>query len=347
MTVTVTRCTTNALIQTLSNSQYQHWGYSEGGAMDEYAFMWANRLLNNAIDSAALEITLGQLQLYFERDCYIAITGADCAAYKSSASQSGTQTVGNWQVSAMSAGETLTLKMPKQGLRTYIAFASGIRRVITASISAQSTSTSSAKVNRDNTGNKDTRATDIDDLPSPMIENSLASHVINRQPLVPNCKLIINQPSQTVVKRCVNRQYISNYQQVTDHDQTIDYVPSTLAKQQGKDFGLTFGQQVYVIDSASNRMGYRLRGQALTINHQQRLSTPTSLGAIQLPADGQPIVLLKDRQTIGGYPVLGCVTRQSTWQLAQMRPGQAVRFQAVTAAHACEQLNQLYQFFFS
>jgi allophanate hydrolase subunit 2 len=56
------------------------------------------------------------------------------------------------------------------------------------------------------------------------------------------------------------------------------------------------------------------------------LSEGIALGAIQIPKDGQPIILLNDRQTIGGYPKLGCVARIDLPRLAQAKPGQQVTF---------------------
>jgi allophanate hydrolase subunit 2 len=57
-------------------------------------------------------------------------------------------------------------------------------------------------------------------------------------------------------------------------------------------------------------------------------------GAVQIPADGQPIVLMNDRQTIGGYPKIGSVIGIDTARLAQLSPGANVRFEAVSIEQA-------------
>ena len=57
-------------------------------------------------------------------------------------------------------------------------------------------------------------------------------------------------------------------------------------------------------------------------------------GAIQIPADGQPIVLLNDRQTIGGYPKIGSVIPLDTAKLAQLSPGSSIKFEAISAEYA-------------
>jgi allophanate hydrolase subunit 2 len=64
------------------------------------------------------------------------------------------------------------------------------------------------------------------------------------------------------------------------------------------------------------------------------LSEGICLGAIQVPADGQPIVLLNDRQTIGGYPKLGSVLSLDIGKLAQLLPGGTVRFEAISIEQA-------------
>ncbi|WP_045857869.1 5-oxoprolinase subunit C family protein [Teredinibacter purpureus] len=82
----------------------------------------------------------------------------------------------------------------------------------------------------------------------------------------------------------------------------------------------------YTVHPNSNRMGYRLAGKTIEWGHKGILSEGIAFGSVQIPPNGQPIVLLNDRQTIGGYPKVGCVHTADCYQLAQRRPGQAVRF---------------------
>jgi len=62
----------------------------------------------------------------------------------------------------------------------------------------------------------------------------------------------------------------------------------------------------------------------------ERLSEGIAYGAVQVPPDGQPIVLLNDRQTIGGYPKLGTVLSLDCWKLAQCVPGATVCFEVIS-----------------
>lgn len=77
----------------------------------------------------------------------------------------------------------------------------------------------------------------------------------------------------------------------------------------------------WTLDTRADRMGIRLLGPALVYQGAPMISEGIPLGAIQVPPDGQPIVLLNDRQTIGGYPRLGALTPLALARLAQCLPG--------------------------
>jgi len=102
---------------------------------------------------------------------------------------------------------------------------------------------------------------------------------------------------------------------------------------------------VWSIDSRADRMGIRLLGAALQYQGQPMISEGIPLGAVQVPPDGQPIVLLNDRQTIGGYPRLGALTPLALARLAQCLPGAKVRLRPVVQemAHR-EQVEYLQRF---
>jgi antagonist of KipI len=103
-----------------------------------------------------------------------------------------------------------------------------------------------------------------------------------------------------------------------------------------------FGAERFRISPRSNRVGYRLEGPALPAETAGlQLSEPVAPGTIQLPPDGQPIVLMADRQTTGGYPRLGHIIRVDVPKLAQLWLGDAVSFQAVTLDEAREALREL------
>lgn len=95
-----------------------------------------------------------------------------------------------------------------------------------------------------------------------------------------------------------------------------------------------FFSSEYQLTERSDRMGYRLEGEAIKSDISGMLSEGICHGAIQIPADGQPIVLLNDRQTIGGYPKIGAVIPLDTAKLAQLSPGSTIRFEAISPEHA-------------
>jgi biotin-dependent carboxylase-like uncharacterized protein len=89
-----------------------------------------------------------------------------------------------------------------------------------------------------------------------------------------------------------------------------------------------FSGEFFVTDRA-DRMGYRLDGPTIACDIEGILSEGICHGAIQVPADGQPIVLLNDRQTIGGYPKIGAALSTDTGRLSQLTPGATVHFEPV------------------
>ena len=108
----------------------------------------------------------------------------------------------------------------------------------------------------------------------------------------------------------------------------IRYVPSASAGKAPLD------GQAWTTDARSNRQGVRFQGAALDIARREEISAPVAPGTVQLPPDGQPIVLLADAQTVGGYPRLGHVISADLPRLAQLRPSDTVRFQACDAGTA-------------
>lgn len=90
----------------------------------------------------------------------------------------------------------------------------------------------------------------------------------------------------------------------------------------------------WTVDQRADRMGIRLNGPVLQCQLGSMISEGIPLGAVQVPPDGQPIILLNDRQTIGGYPRLGALTPQALARLAQCLPGQTLRLAPVTQESA-------------
>lgn len=112
---------------------------------------------------------------------------------------------------------------------------------------------------------------------------------------------------------------------------TVRVVPGA----QAAEFGRAWLEQEFKVSPQSDRMGLRLGGTALArTGGSELLSSPVAPGTVQVPPDGQPIVLMADAQTIGGYPRLAHVIGVDLPLLAQLRPGDRVRFQPVPLEEA-------------
>jgi len=96
----------------------------------------------------------------------------------------------------------------------------------------------------------------------------------------------------------------------------------------------TFFKATYTYKGEGDRMGYRLSGEKVTPSRSGILSEAICYGAIQVPSHGEPIVLLKERQTIGGYPKIGSVIGVDCFKLAQLQAGSEVRFEAINLEEA-------------
>lgn len=103
---------------------------------------------------------------------------------------------------------------------------------------------------------------------------------------------------------------------------------------------------MYTVTPEIDRMGYRLKGKSIEFAEQSFVSEGIALGAIQIPANGQPIILMRDRQTIGGYPKMGCVCNRDLNTLAPATPGTQIRFFEQDLYEAEAELHQEQHYFF-
>lgn len=115
------------------------------------------------------------------------------------------------------------------------------------------------------------------------------------------------------------------------HPATVRILPGA----QHSEFPATWTDHDYTVDPHSDRMGLRLQGPDLKQKHNRELRSAAVVpGTIQVPRSGQPIILLADAQTIGGYPVAGHVIRADLPVVAQLPPGAHVRFARVAPDEA-------------
>lgn len=280
------------LVQDLGRYGYQHLGVTTGGPMDEFAFRWANALLDNHANAAQLEITFGMLTLEAQAPTSIALTGADLAATLND------KAILPWQTYALKKGDVLAFNQPNLGLRAYLAVKGGLQ--IAPVLGSVST------VMRESLGGLTGKGDKI-----------------QKGDVIP---FIASSEHQ---QRITPRLAIPNYEQ-QNIPMVMSYQFNTLS---GLDRARLFSN-TYTVTAASDRMGYRLSGEAINGDKKGIISEGIAYGSIQMPNDGQPIVLLRDRQTIGGYPKMGCVTSFGGGLLAQKKPGDIINFQCFSLSQA-------------
>ncbi|MFK5880816.1 MAG: biotin-dependent carboxyltransferase family protein [Sulfurospirillum sp.] len=106
-----------------------------------------------------------------------------------------------------------------------------------------------------------------------------------------------------------------------------------------------FFSQTYIISSQNNRMGYKLNAEPVNCQIEGIVSEGISFGAIQVPKDGQPIILLKERQTIGGYPKIGSVLPIDCFKLSQMKAGGRIKFEPINIEASQKKMQLFYKIF--
>ncbi len=108
-----------------------------------------------------------------------------------------------------------------------------------------------------------------------------------------------------------------------------------------------FWSNAWQLTNNSNRMGARLAGEILSLTKPQELNSHAVMpGVVQVPPSGQPIVLLADAQTTGGYPKMATVIEADLWKVAQTRPGSTVRFIHVSPGQADDANYEWQQYFY-
>lgn len=106
-----------------------------------------------------------------------------------------------------------------------------------------------------------------------------------------------------------------------------------------------FFQNDYTVTNDFNRMACKLNGEKISSNINGIISEGIGFGTIQIPSDGQPIILLKERQTIGGYPRIGAVFSLDCFKLAQAKANSKIKFEEISINEAQEKLKDFYKYF--
>ncbi|NLE77440.1 MAG: biotin-dependent carboxyltransferase [Chloroflexi bacterium] len=282
-------------VQDMGRYGYQKYGVPVAGAMDPFALQAANALVGNPLGAAALEITLVGPTLRAQEACTIAVAGGDLTPLLDG------QPVPMWKAVAVPKGGAITFGGRRSGFRAYLAVAGGL--AVPLVLGSRSTFL------RGGFGGLEGRALKAGD----------------RLPVGPTRAPVDGGRAMPVGDRPPYGDDVTVRVVLGPQDSYFTH--------EGLD---RFLGSVYMVSPASDRMGYRLQGPEVT--HRERtqiISDGLPLGAVQVPPDRQPIVMMADHQTTGGYPKIGTVIAADIPLLAQCMPGLSqVCFAAVTLAEA-------------
>lgn len=295
------------LIQDLGRTGVGHIGLSSGGPADLHAFCWANRLVGNSTQSAALEITMGGLVLEAINDVVVAIAGADMQATLDG------HAIGNWRSFCVAKGQKLKFGFARKGLRSYLAIHSGLK--------VHEQFGSGATVVRNQMGG-------LPDNPGCALEKMSLLEVHKES----SAKL---EPVWTA------RRFIAEYPDVIE----VPLIEGAQREQFTDQQMAKLYQSEFVVSDKLDRMGIRLEGEAIIPPIAGIISEGIAPGAVQIPPNGQPIILINDRQTLGGYPKIGCVSKMGLMAIGQCKPGTKVRFIPSELSDELERFKSFAKFF--
>lgn len=293
-----------ATIQDSGRVGWRKFGVPTSGAMDTFAFRAANMLVGNDLNCAAIEIGLGDIALRALHDCVISVTGV---GFGLSIYIWGFPL---WSSYYVRGGWTIRLDKLDSGMWAYIAIAGGVQ---TPPILG-----SSSTYLRGPFGGLDGRQLQVGDV--------LRSGTLSRS---------LNELAARTLPEDARPLYSDT--------PIVDVVMGPQEKYFTDEGIETFLSSEYTVSTTSDRMGYRLEGASLTHrNKTELISEGMTMGAIQVPSNGQPIVMMADSPTTGGYPKIGTVASADLPLLAQCVPGKSkIRFQKLTVAKAQKKYREL------
>ncbi|EKQ51665.1 MULTISPECIES: biotin-dependent carboxyltransferase family protein [unclassified Clostridium] len=309
MSITVLNPGLLTTIQDLGRIGYQKYGVIVSGAMDTYSMRLSNIIIGNNENEGVLEITMVGPSLELQKGMLFSITGADISP-----------TINNKPVPM---GRPVYLKNDcilkfgpcKIGCRSYLAIAGGFD--IPLVMGSKSTYL------RAGLGGIEGRALKRDDVLNIGTKNKLSHKIIDKMKEIKSDEDFI-----------ATRWYVQGYK--GSSNSTIIRVFEDRQYKEISHEGITkFFSEEFSISSKSDRMGYRLEGAKIELKEKlEMISEEVSVGTIQVPPDGNPIILLADRQTAGGYPKIAHVASVDIQKIAQLKPNEKITFNKITLKDA-------------
>lgn len=310
MALSVLRAGVLTTVQDIGRRGYQRYGVSVCGAMDLWSLRVANAMVGNASGAAGVEMTLDGPAFDLDEDTLIAVSGADFAPRVGDAPLPMHRPV--W----IAAGSRIEFGAARMGCRAYLAVAGGIE--VPEILGSRSTYLSAGL------GGIEGRAVRRGDR------------------LVPGRSVRELYPGLKRQLARARAKFAAAHWAASLHPERLARVPQIIRFVSGRhwetlpaDARARYLASEYRLSAASDRMGYRLEGAPLELVAQaDAVPEAVAFGTIQLPPDGNPIVLMADRQVTGGYPRLGEVASVDLPLLSQLKPGDRLRFEKIVLSEA-------------
>ncbi len=302
--VTVEKSGFLASIQDLGRFRAAHLGVSASGAADPLALRLGNWLVGNVENAAALELTLVGGTFVFHHETCIALTGSDFGALLEEAGASGSsRSIPPWRAVRVAPGSRLILGHARDGARGYLCVAGGFE--VPRFLGSASTHFQSG----------------LGGLGRALLAGDRLRIAARGDPATARHRTE-DSGLRTLDMEWIAEQYAPGPLRITIGPQADWFTPESQAR---------LADSEYEVLEQSNRMGIRLAGPALARARSGELqSEGVSLGAIQVPESGQPILLFVEHQTTGGYPKIANVCGADLHRVGQLRPRDRVRCQWIT-----------------
>jgi antagonist of KipI len=296
-------------VQDLGRAGYRQSGVSVGGALDPFALRVANALVGNEDGAAGLEATLGTLRLRFDDQRIVAWCGGGFTA------RLGDEELPPGHAGLVANDDELVLTAPASGSRAWFAISGGVN--VPLVLGSRSTDL------RGNFGGFEGRALrDGDTLPLG-VNGDL--------------EIATSWRSRKIAEWTAPTAWVTTARR----DRFLRIVRGPEWNRFTSDAQTSLVATPFTVTPDSDRMGARLDGPSLNrIDASDLLSEAVAPGTLQVPPNGQPILLLGDCQTIGGYPKIAHVITVDLPIAAQLWPGDLVRFHEVSLAEAQELLRE-------
>lgn len=298
-----------ATIQDLGREGWAHLGVPSSGAADPLSLRFGNRLVGNADGAAAIELTLAGGAFVFEDPARIAVVGAEMPSIIEGEAPPSIRNLPLWTAVSIRAGDTVRIGSAARGARAYLCVGGGV--LVKSTLGSASTLVTAGLGGLEGRplASGDTVRFGGGDTEPPADEPGPRAAALVREHL--ERRALRASPGA--------------------HASWFDRLAAGL-----------FWTSPFAVSDRSDRMGLRLSGPDLSPSCGGTMITEgMPCGAVQVPDDGRPIVLLVDRPTTGGYPAIACVATVDLPALGQCRPRDKLRFVKTEPEEARRAFDQL------